>query len=128
MTANLTDGPQEISGLKLRPFTLGTLDLCRELGLTIFSEGKVPLDSVERMRQIAVYLFIQSEPLDAVLKAVEEPEFEKNHLRLFKFRLTPGAVEAAWSLIERNLSHAGAAVVDIEPRPGAKGDDPPPNS
>ena len=126
MTANITDGPVDLAGLKLRPFTLGTLDLCRQLGLTMFVDGSVPTDSAERMRQVAAYLFIQSEPLDTVLKAVDDLGFEKTHLRPFKFRLTPDVIGAAMALIEKNLSAAGAAVVDIEPR--GKADDPPPNS
>jgi hypothetical protein len=126
-SSNLTDGPVEIEGLKLRPFTLGTFDLCRQLGLTMFSEGTVPADAADRLRQVAAYLFIQSEPLEAVLRAVDDPLFELAHLRPFKFRLTPEVIPAAMALIEKNLTAAGRAVVDIEPRPGGKADDPPPN-
>lgn len=129
MTANITDGPQELAGMKLRPFTLGTLELCQQLGLTLFSGGAVPESVTERMRQVAAYLYIQSEPLEAVLKAVDSPDFDAVHLRPFKFRLTPGVVDAAWALIEENLSKAGAAVVEIAPRAGSdKGEQPPPNS
>lgn len=129
MTANITDGVQELAGLSLRPFSLGTLELCQQLGLTLFSGGGVPSDAAERMRQVAAYLFVQSEPLAEVLKAVDAPDFEQAYLRPFKFRLTPGVVERAWGLIEENLSRAGAAMVAIEPRPGRdSGDAPPPNS
>lgn len=128
MNANVTDGPQELCGLRLRPFSLGTLDLCRQLGLTMFSEGKVPADAADRMHQVAAYLFVQSEPLEDVLRAADDPDFEKAYLRPFKFRLLPGTMEKAWSLIEDNLSRAGEASVDIEPKPGIKLADPPPNS
>lgn len=128
MTANVTDGPQNLAGLQLRPFTLGTLELCRQLGLTIFTEGAVPDDPMDRLEQTAAYLYLQSEPLESVLRAVDDPDFRKKHLRPFKFTLTPEALQDAWALIEGNLSRAGKAVVEIEPRPGAKGDDPPPNS
>lgn len=129
MTANVTDGPRELAGMELRPFTLGTLELCQQLGLTLFSGGGVPEGAAERLRQVAAYLFIQSEPLEDVLHAVDSPDFDQVHLRPFKFRLTPGVVDAAWALIEENLSKAGAAVVEIAPRPGSdKGESPPPNS
>jgi hypothetical protein len=115
--------------MHLRAFTLGTLELCRQLGLTMFLDGEVPENARERSRQVAAYLFIQSGPLDEVLSAIDGGTFDRA-LRLFQFRLTPAALEAAIALIQKNLEGTGAMVVEIEAKPGAGGaneDTPPPN-
>jgi hypothetical protein len=126
----ITHGGQELGELRLRPFTLGTMEICRQLGLTMFFDGVTPQDEVERVRQVAAYLFIQSEPLDKVLRAVDDEDFEKKHLRVFKFRLTPAVLDAAIEMIAKNLGAVGDMVVEVEPRPlpsGATPEDPPPN-
>jgi len=127
----ITDGPQILAGLKLRPFTLGTMELCRQLNLSMFCDGEVPEDTNERVRQVAAYLFIQSEPLALVLAMVDSKDFDRECLRPFKFRLTPAVIDAAIDVIGKNLQGAGEMVVEVEQKPsmaGAKEETAPPNS
>ena len=63
----------ETSGLKLRPFSAGTLTICRALGLTMITgasqEQLETMSADDKQRQLTTFLFIQSQPLDAVKKA-----------------------------------------------------------
>jgi len=126
----LTEGPQALGGLKLRPFTLGTLEICRRVGLSMFTAGQLPEDAGERARQVSAFLFIQSEPLDEMLAAVSSTERFNDALLRFQFRLTPAILDDGVALIEKNLQGTGEMVVEIEPKPqadGAREETPPPN-
>ena len=58
----------EASGITLRPFSAGTLTLCRALGLTMVIGGDKEeveaLSADDKQRQLTTFLFIQSQPLD----------------------------------------------------------------
>src|SRR5438105_6170261 len=65
----------QAGGLKLRPFSAGTLTRCRALGLTMITgASKEQLEAMsadEKQRQLTTFLFIQSQPLDVVKKAAK---------------------------------------------------------
>ena len=127
----ITDGQDFLASLPLRPHTLGTRELCAKLGLTMFVGGTIPKQPEERIRQIAGYLFIQSQPLPVVLSAAKSADFYNDHLLPWMFRLTPGVITQAMDLIEANMNAIDARTVDVEPKPaipGARQEDPPPNS
>lgn len=118
-----------VAGLKLRPFSLGTLNLCRRLGLTLFTgQQDDGVSDDEKQRQIVAFLFLQSRPMDEVLRAVRSPDFDDDYLLPFSLTLPLSTIPDAVSEIQRIMDAAGAAVVEIERKPGAQTDDAPPNS
>jgi hypothetical protein len=124
-----TEPPGLIAGLKLRPFSLGTLNLCRRLGLTLFTgQAGGDVSDEEKQRQIVAFLFIQSRPLDEVLRAVRAERFDEDFLLPFSLTLPLSAIPEAVAEIGRIMDAAGAAAVEIERKPGAGAEDAPPNS
>ena len=65
--------PAMVGGNRLRPFSLGTLNLCRQLKLTLFTDAQADeqLTEEERQRQIAAFAWMQSAPLKEVLAAYD---------------------------------------------------------
>ena len=55
-------------GITLRPFSAGTLTLCRALGLTMITgatkEQIEAMSADEKQRQLTTFLFIQSQPVE----------------------------------------------------------------
>ena len=128
----------ESSGLKLRPFSAGTLTLCRALGLTMITgASKEQLDALtadEKQRQLTTFLFIQSQPLDVVKKAVKlarenREAFDDEYLLPFELELPVTAMFTAMAQLENNLTAIEAAQIEVVTRPsGSKKEaTPPPN-
>ena len=70
-TDSFIEPQAEIAGLKLRPFSAGTLTLARKLKLSVVTgEGIADLSNEDKQKQLTTLLFIQAAPLDTVLKAV----------------------------------------------------------
>lgn len=68
-----------IGGLRLRPFSLGTLNVCRQLDLTLFLDGEAELGDEEKQRQIVAFAWVQSAPLTEVLAALRtEPRTKES--------------------------------------------------
>jgi hypothetical protein len=130
---NILDGSTDFCGLTLRPITIGTMEVCRMVGLTMFTgEAGEEQPPAEQIRQTAGYLWIQSQPLADVLASVLEgltpaAWFEKNVLP-FMFEIEPKNLEAAAALIMAGIERVGGASVGVQTKPGANGDDEPPNS
>jgi hypothetical protein len=61
----------EFAGLKLRPFSAGTMTLCRALKLNVVLGGGDELTEEEKQKQLVALLFIQSAPIETVKKAVK---------------------------------------------------------
>lgn len=127
----VAEGKQQIFGMELRPFTIGTFELCKRHNLTMLIDGVVPEDVTERMRQVSIYLYIQSQPFDEMLERIESPDFETNYLRRFQFSITPAMLEEAVELIGKNLMGAGEMSIEVQERASlrdGKEESPPPNS
>ena len=125
-------------GLKLRPFSAGTLTLCRALGLTMITgASKEQLEAMsadDKQRQLTTFLFIQSQPLEVVKKAAklareDRPEFEDEYLLPFELELPVTAMFEAMTQLEANLTAIEAAQIEVLPRPaaGRQETQPPPN-
>ena len=128
----LTQPAVEIAGYKLRPFSVGSMDLCRQVGLSMV-EGIADVPPAEINRQLAAFLFIHAKPLEEVLAAcAKTPEvFARDHLFAFTFEVPIDELFKVADFLERQLAHVRAATVDIAekpPLPGAKVETPPPNS
>ena len=126
-------------GLTLRPFSAGTLTLSRALGLTIITGAtKEQLEAIpadEKQRQLTTFLFLQSQPLDVVKKAVKlarenRQAFEDEYLLPFELELPVTAMFETMKQIEANLTSIEAAQIEVLDRPAGRGKDvasPPPN-
>ena len=129
----------EAGGITLRPFSAGTLTLCRALGLTMVMGGDKEqtetLSHEDKQRQLTTFLFIQSQPLDVVKKAVklareDRQAFEDEYLLPFEMELPVTAMFEAMKQIEANLTSIEAAQIEVLARPGGRGKEaaqPPPN-
>jgi hypothetical protein len=129
---------EEAGGLKLRPFSAGTLTLCRALGLKMVTgASKEELEALsvdEKQRQLTAFLFIQSAPLDVVKKAAKlarenRAAFEDEYLLPFELELPVEAMMEAVQQIEAHVEAVAAAQIEVLPKPGkgGKAEQPPPN-
>lgn len=119
-----------VGGNRLRPFSLGTLNLCRQLKLTLFTDAQADekLSEEERQRQIAAFAWMQSEPLKEVLRAVRAGTWE-DAVTEFEFNLSVDTIPTLVAEIGRIATLAAAAAVEVVPKPGGGEDkDAPPKS
>jgi hypothetical protein len=125
--------------LKLRPFSAGTLTLCRKLGLTMIlgsAEDKAALTDEEKQRQITAFLFIQCAPIETVKKAAklareDMAAFEDQYLLDFELNLPVGAMAQAVEHLAAGIEQVGAAQFETATREdgtGGPAETPPPNS
>ena len=128
----------EAGGITLRPFSAGTLTICRALGLTMVVGGDKEqveaLSADDKQRQLTTFLFIQSQPLDVVKKAVklareDRQAFDDEYLLPFELELPVTAMFAAMHQLESNLTAIEAAQIEVVTRPSGskKEPTPPPN-
>ncbi|MEA3212424.1 MAG: hypothetical protein QOE70_5481 [Chthoniobacter sp.] len=128
----------EAGGITLRPFSAGTLTICRALGLTMVVGGDKEqvevLSADDKQRQLTTFLFIQSQPLDVVKKAVklareDRQAFEDEYLLPFEMELPVTAMFTAMAQLENNLTAIEAAQIEVVARPKGSGKEPtpPPN-
>jgi hypothetical protein len=128
----------EAGGITLRPFSAGTLTICRALGLTMVVGGDKEqveaLSADDKQRQLTTFLFIQSQPLDVVKKAVKlarenRQAFEDEYLLPFELELPVTAMFTAMQQLENNLTAIEAAQIEVITRPSGskKEPTPPPN-
>jgi len=128
----------ETGGITLRPFSAGTLTICRALGLTMVVGGDKEqveaLSTDDKQRQLTTFLFIQSQPLDVVKKAVKlarenRQAFEDEYLLPFELELPVTAMFTAMQQLENNLTAIEAAQIEVITRPKGSGKEPtpPPN-
>lgn len=119
----------EAGGITLRPFSAGTLTICRALGLTMVVGGDKEqveaLSADDKQRQLTTFLFIQSQPLDVVKKAVklareDRQAFEDEYLLPFELDLPVTAMFAAMQQLESNLTAIEAAQIEVLSRPSGK--------
>jgi len=122
-----SDGHTKVGSLRLRPFSLGTLNLCRRLNLTLFLDETVELTDEEKQRQIVAFAWAQSAPLPDVLAALRTHTADEK-IEEFEFGLAVGDLPALLDEIQRIGELAAAATVDVAPKPGASGEEgTPPN-
>lgn len=127
---SLLEGPKTIGGLKLRPFTFGTLDACERLGLSLFTSqhGANGLTNAEVMRQMVAFAWVQTQSPEAVVEAFMEGQAERQ-IELFKHTLELSAIDALVAEVTRIGEAVKAVSVEVVSKP-SKGsqETPPPNS
>jgi len=120
-------GETKVGSLRLRPFSLGTLNVCRQLGLSLFLDGEADLDEAEKQRQIVAFAWAQSAPIAEVLGALRSGETEER-IAEFEFRIEVGDLPVLIQEIRRVSELAAAAAVEVAPKPGRSGEEEaPPN-
>lgn len=127
---SLLEGPKTIGGLKLRPFTFGTLDACERLGLSLFTTqaGTAGLTNAEVMRQMVAFAWVQTQSPEAVVEAFMDGRAERQ-IELFKYTLELSAIDALVAEVTRIGEAVKAVSVEVASKP-SKGsqETPPPNS
>ena len=109
----------EIAGLKLRPFSLGSFNICRKLKLSILTgEGNTEISEEEKQNQILAFIYIQTQPIADVLKAIKSPSFFDDYVLPFSMSLPINAMPAAISEIHRVIDEASSAFVEVLPKKG----------
>ena len=126
--------------LSLRPFSAGTLTLCRKLRLSLIlgsAEDKAALSDEEKQRQITTFLFIQAAPIETVKRAAklarqDMEAFEDQYLLDFELALPVGALTQAVEQLAAGIDHVAIAQFEAVPREngpqGGHQETPPPNS
>ena len=114
---------KQIGDFKLRPFTLGSVTLCKKLGLSQFTGDKSdePMDQVEQLRQVAGFLFIHCEPVEKVLRAVRDSIKLEEELLLYQLQIPLSLVPDVMSEIQRVGDMTAAASVEIIDKPAQAG-------
>jgi hypothetical protein len=116
----------KVGSLRLHPFSLGTLNVCRQLGLTLFLEGDTELDDDEKQRQIVAFAWAQSAPLPEVLGALREGT-APDRIAEFEFLVDVGDLPDLIREIRRISELVAAAAVEVMPKSGDSDEDAPPN-
>lgn len=114
---------KQIGDFKLRPFTLGSVTLCKKLGLSQFTGEKSdePMDQVEQLRQVAGFLFIHCEPVEKVLRAVRDKQHLDDELLRYQLQIPLSLVPQVMDEIQHVGDMTGAASVEIVEKPSAPG-------
>jgi hypothetical protein len=128
LEAAFAEASTTIGNITLRPFSLGTLNLCRQLNLTLFLNGETDLNDQEKQRQLVAFAWIQAAPMPEVLKAIRTGN-AADKVAEFEFSLGIDTIPMLLKEVSRVSQLASAAAVEVIPKPGSKADeDAPPNS
>ena len=117
----LLETGNQAAGIELRPFTFGTLQLCRKLGLDIFtgereaSEGEDGGFDADSLGQIQTFIWLQSQPIKDVLRAVKNKTWEDAVLE-FAFCLEIADMEEIMSSINE-IGDVATTAVDVVEKP-----------
>lgn len=121
----LLEGPREITltngkTITLRPFTFGSLGLCKKMGLTMFSgsEEDEALNEDESMQQLQAFFWMQSQPVNDVLGAIRQGTWQ-DAVEEFGFVLPLHEMQTLMAEMNRISGMVREAAVDVLP----KGDD-----
>lgn len=123
--ASFSEGAKEFGKITLRPFTVGTLSLCRQLQLSMFT-GEGDDSKLDQQRQIMAFAWAQSAPLAQVLQAVRAGKWIEA-VEEFEFGIIPAQITELVEEINRISTAIKAAAVDVEDKPNSGDEDAPPN-
>ena len=85
------------------------------------------LSEDEKQQQIVAFLYVQSQPIPEVLRAIQSPRFFDETVLPFSLSLPMEAFPEAIREIQRVIDSASAAFVEVQPKPDEKPEDAPPN-
>jgi len=122
---SFTDGTKLVAGITLRPFTIGTLSLCRQLKLSMFT-GEGDGSGQDNQRQIMAFAWAQSAPLAQVLQATRSGKWVEA-VEEFEFSVLPSQINEIVNEVNRVSLAVKAATVEVEQKPSSGTEDAPPN-
>jgi hypothetical protein len=123
-----SEGASVVSGFELRPMSIGVLNQCRKMGLSMFvGTSDEEVDDDEKLFQMCACLWLLSQPIPQVLAAVREDRW-RAEVELFQFSVELSALPGLVREITRISQQANAATVEVAPKPGGAEKDQPPNS
>jgi hypothetical protein len=127
-TGMIDNGERRIGSLKLRPYTMGSMQLAYLLKLTMFTRGKddppLDLDDLEEQRQIMAFAWMQSADEDDIADAVRDDTVDRCVLKFslsVTFDMLPGLMEE----INRINAMLAASSVRVESKYPSREDDAP---
>lgn len=115
----------EAAGIKLRPMSYGSIAVAKKLGLSMFFGGN-EVSPDEQQRQVIAFAWMQSRPVDEVLRAIWSGEAERE-IERFGFTVSLHRLGEIIEEIKRVSELAASARFDIEPKPGEREENAPPN-
>jgi hypothetical protein len=111
--------------IRLRPFTIGSMQMAYLLGISAVTNKEVELDDAEKIRQKCAIAWMQSRPEAEVWEAVKNSTWTEEIFR-FAMALPIGALEEIQAEIERIEALIGASTVRVESKHSpTTGEDPP---
>jgi hypothetical protein len=121
---------KDVCGLRLRPFTIGTMQACKALGLSLFTDPEAVkfLTQDEANRQVVALGWIQSADRREVVESIADGTAEKK-ISLFAWDITLEGVEALVAEVMRISGMVQKASVEVIQKPSSSSskDNPPPN-
>lgn len=118
---SIVDGEREVAGYRLRPFAFGSNTLAREMGLSMFyerdEEKKKNITEDESLRQMAGFIWMQSEDIDDVLDSLADGTWEAK-VKRFSLTLPLHHLPEIMDEVERISDLAAQAAVDVEKQDG----------
>lgn len=124
--ASFSEGEQKIGKVILRPFTVGTLSICRQLNLSIFIGDENGISEFDQQRQIMIFAWAQSAPLAEVLRAVRTNKWLEA-VEEFEFTIEPNEMNQIVAEINRISQSVKAAAIEVEEKPSSNAESAPPN-
>ena len=124
---DLLDGEKIIGGIKMRPFTVGSRSACKQMGLSVFTEGKTDISEDEANKQIIAFAWLHSAPLKEVLQRLRNGTAEEAAME-FGFNIEPFALSQIVEEINRISKRATENSVEVISRNGVSKEDAPGNS
>jgi hypothetical protein len=127
-TAMIDSGERRIGNLKLRPYTMGSMQLAYLLKLTMFTRGKddppLELDDLEEQRQIMAFAWMQSADEDDIADAVRDETVDRCVLK-FSLNVTFDMLPGLMAEINRINAMLAASSVRVESKYPFSEDDAP---
>ena len=124
----IDNGECRIGGIKLRPFSFGSMQLAYLFKLSTFTRGKddppLELDDVEESRQIMTFAWMQSADEDEISDAIKNDTVERCVLK-FSFGVTFDMLPGLMAEINRIGELVAASSVRVESKYPSSEDDAP---
>ncbi len=112
----------DVAGLRLRPFSIGSLNLMQRLGIQL--DGQ--LSEADQLRNIAAIAWLQSAPVPDVLRAVHTGRAHEA-IDAFMFTIDLARIGELSAELNRMGEAVAAASFGVEAKPGDKEESTPPN-
>lgn len=122
------EGPtRTIHGLKLRPFTAGSVAQSRALKLSLFTaeQGVDGIEPAELQRQVMAFAWMQSAPLADVLDAISNGTADRA-IAMFEFTVPIESMADLMREINRIGFGIQSAAVEVVSKPSVSSDEPTP--